>query len=65
MGNDPIEPVLAALAELRALRCADPAAGRANEAIRLTANTLELFWLRELGANGAAQRNTPRRNGRR
>ena len=44
--EDLIEP----LAELRALRCGDPAGARANEAVRLTANTLEFFWLRELGA---------------
>ena len=48
MERDPIGPVMAALAELRALRCADPAAARANEAARLAANTLEFFWLREL-----------------
>jgi hypothetical protein len=50
MTADPIGPVMAALAELRALRCGDPAGARANEAVRLTANTLEFFWLRELGA---------------
>jgi hypothetical protein len=50
MEVDQIGPVMAALAELRALRCSDPAAARANEAVRLTANTLEFFWLRELGA---------------
>ena len=50
MAADPMGPVMAALAELRALRCGDPAGARANEAVRLTANTLEFFWLRELGA---------------
>jgi hypothetical protein len=49
MEADPIGAVMAALAELRALRCGDPAAARANEAARLTADTLEFFWLRELG----------------
>lgn len=64
MEADQIGPVMAALAELRALRCGDPAAARANEAVRLTANTLEFFWLRELGA-GEPPLNTNRKNDRR
>jgi hypothetical protein len=63
---DPTGPVWAALAELRALRCADPAAARANETVRLTANTLEFFWLGELGSDrAAALPHPPRQNGRR
>lgn len=64
MEADQIGLVIAALAELRALRCGDPAAARANEAVRLTANTLEFFWLRELGA-GEPPLNTSRKNDRR
>ncbi len=43
-----IARVLTALADLHRLRCADPAAARASDAIRLTAHTLEFFWLRAL-----------------
>ena len=64
MAADPIGSVMAALADLRALRCRDPAAARANEAVRLTANTLEFFWLRELAADDQGSSNTARRNGR-
>ncbi|HWL42846.1 MAG TPA: hypothetical protein VNQ73_07875 [Ilumatobacter sp.] len=45
-----ISQVVAALAELRGLRSLDPAASRANETVRLTAHTLEFFWLRALGS---------------
>jgi hypothetical protein len=38
----------AAVRELRAIRCADPAAADALDAIRLTVHTLELWWLQEL-----------------
>lgn len=64
MQADQTGPVMAAVAELRALRCGDPAAGRANEAVRLTANTLEFFWLREVGTDEPSL-NTSRKNGRR
>lgn len=37
-----------AIAELRAIRCSDPAAEAALEAVRLTAHTLESWWLPEL-----------------
>jgi hypothetical protein len=37
--------VRAAIAELRRLRCDDPAAERALEAAHATAYTLELWWL--------------------
>lgn len=43
-----IAQVLSALADLHRLRCTDPAAARAHDAIRLTAHTLEYFWLRAL-----------------
>lgn len=51
-----IARVQAALAELQALRSADPAATRANDAIRLTAHTLEFLWLRALAAGAATER---------
>lgn len=41
-----------ALAELRAMRCDDPAAARANDAVRLTVYTLETFWLPALETVG-------------
>jgi hypothetical protein len=37
-----------ALDELRAMRCSDPAAGEAFDAVRLTVHTLEQWWLPEL-----------------
>ena len=37
-----------AIAELRGIRCSDPAAEAALEAVRLTAYTLESWWLPEL-----------------
>lgn len=43
--TDISECIRTAVDELRSLRCTDPAARRALEAIRLTAHTLEYFWL--------------------
>jgi hypothetical protein len=37
-----------AIEELRAFRCADPAADDALDAVRLTIHTLEQWWLPEL-----------------
>ena len=37
-----------AITELRKIRCADPAAEDALDAVRLTAHTLEHWWLPEL-----------------
>jgi hypothetical protein len=37
-----------AIQELRELRCPDPAAAGAIDAIRLTVHTLEQWWLPEL-----------------
>jgi hypothetical protein len=37
-----------ALDELRGMRCNDPAAGPALDAVRLTTHTLEQWWLPEL-----------------
>ena len=36
------------IAELRGLRCADPAGQGALDAVRLTIHTLEQWWLPEL-----------------
>jgi hypothetical protein len=48
--TESLDRVHAALDELARLRCGDPVAGRAVEAVRLTARTLEYFWLPTLGA---------------
>lgn len=48
-----LDRIGAALAELRRLRCGDPAAASANAALRLTAHTLEVLWLPALGAERA------------
>ncbi len=45
-----LDRAVAALAELRRLRCTDPAAARANETVRLVAHTLECFYVPELAA---------------
>jgi len=37
-----------AIEELRAIRCSDPAADSALDAVRLAAHTLEQWWLPEL-----------------
>ena len=37
-----------AIEELRAIRCSDPAAEAALDAVRLTTHTLESWWLPEL-----------------
>jgi len=37
-----------AVEELRAIRCSDPAADSALDAVRLAAHTLEQWWLPEL-----------------
>jgi hypothetical protein len=37
-----------AIDELRAIRCSDPAADAALDAVRLTVHTLEQWWLPEL-----------------
>ena len=37
-----------AIDELRAIRCSDPAAAEALDAVRLTTHTLESWWLPEL-----------------
>ena len=37
-----------AIDELRTIRCSDPAASAALDAVRLTAHTLESWWLPEL-----------------
>ena len=37
-----------AIEELRAIRCSDPAGDAALDAVRLTAHTLEQWWLPEL-----------------
>ena len=37
-----------AIDELRRIRCSDPAAQGALDAVRLTVHTLEHWWLREL-----------------
>ena len=37
-----------AIQELRTIRCADPAADEALDAVRLTIHTLEHWWLPEL-----------------
>lgn len=37
-----------AIDELRQIRCADPAAQEARDAVRLTIHTLEHWWLPEL-----------------
>ena len=37
-----------AINELRGLRCTDPAAADALDAVRLVVHTLETFWLPEL-----------------
>ena len=37
-----------AIDELRAIRCSDPAAAAALDAVRLTTHTLESWWLPEL-----------------
>ena len=47
--------VAAALAELRRLRCGDPAAARADAALRLTAHTLAVLWLPALDADRTNQ----------
>jgi hypothetical protein len=44
----------AAIDELRAMRCSDPAAGPALDTIRLTVHTLEQWWLPELSRLTAA-----------
>jgi hypothetical protein len=45
-----------ALEELRMIRCSDPAAEGALDAVRLTVHTLELWWLPELARSSAATR---------
>ncbi len=42
-----------AIEELRAIRCSDPAAAPALDAVRLTALTLESLWLPELARAAA------------
>ena len=54
----PVDQVRAALDELRSLRCNDPAARRAAEVLRLTAHTLEFFWLPTLSERSAADPGT-------
>jgi hypothetical protein len=43
--SDARDRVRQAITELRQLRCADPAAEQALEAVRSAAYTLELWWL--------------------
>ena len=45
-----------AIDELRQIRCADPAAGEALDAVRLAVHTLEHFWLPELARAAAPLR---------
>ena len=42
-----------AIQELRNIRCADPAADDALDAVRLTIHTLEHWWLPELARNSS------------
>lgn len=54
--DDRIPAAHHAMAELRRLRCTDPAARRALAAIRLTAHTLEFFWLPAVAERTTAER---------
>jgi len=49
-----------AIQELRAIRCADPAADEALDAVRLTIHTLEHWWLPELARKSSEIRSAPR-----
>ena len=49
-----------AIQELRTIRCADPAADDALDAVRLTIHTLEHWWLPELARNLSEIRSAPR-----
>jgi hypothetical protein len=49
-----------AIQELRKIRCADPAADDALDAVRLTIHTLEQWWLPELARSLSEIRCTPR-----
>jgi len=49
-----------AIQELRKIRCADPAADDALDAVRLTIHTLEHWWLPELARSLSEIRSTPR-----
>jgi hypothetical protein len=49
-----------AIQELRKIRCADPAADDALDAVRLTIHTLEHWWLPELVRNVSEIRSAPR-----
>ena len=54
----------AAVDELRNIRCSDPAATSALDAVRLTIHTLEHWWLPELArsvSDTSAVSGTPRR----
>ena len=48
-----------AIQELRTIRCADPAADEALDAVRLTIHTLEHWWLPELARSLSEIRSTP------
>jgi hypothetical protein len=49
-----------AIQELRKIRCADPAADDALDAVRLAIHTLEHWWLPELARNLSETRSAPR-----
>jgi hypothetical protein len=49
-----------AIEELRTIRCADPAADEAMDAVRLTIHTLEHWWLPELARSLSESRSAPR-----
>ena len=49
-----------AIQELRNIRCADPAADEALDAVRLTIHTLEHWWLPELARSVSEIRSAPR-----
>ena len=49
-----------AIEELRTIRCADPAAEDALDAVRLTIHTLEHWWLPELARSLSEMRSTPK-----
>jgi hypothetical protein len=49
-----------AVDELRNMRCSDPAAAGALDALRLAVHTLELWWLPELARSLSEIRSSPR-----